>query len=298
MQSGSDAATITSNQDAPNALCDPLEPIASPALSKPPSSTEPALRDILPRPIDYKPVIVLVSASLMLTCCYYFGFIGRVSGMVLWLMQRCGVQDPDGLFRETFVRGPRSGLWRLYHWAGVHTLFYMIVPILIIKLLLRERVTDYGLKLTGWYKKLWIYAGAFAIVLPLVLLFGATESFQSKYPFYDNAGASWVDFLGWELAYALQFLALEFFFRGFLVHGLKDRFGCYSVVVMTVPYCMIHFGKPLPETIGAIIAGLFLGTLSLWTRSIWLGFMIHVSVALSMDIVALGYKGELRALLS
>ena len=63
---------------------------------------------------------------------------------------------------------------------------------------------------------------------------------------------------------------------------------------LVVVYCQ----QPLPETIGAIIAGIFLGTLSLWTRSIWLGFLIHVSVALSMDIVALGYKGELKTLLS
>ena len=60
---------------------------------------------------------------------------------------------------------------------------------------------------------------------------------------------------------------------------------------------MIHFGKPLPETIGAIIAGIFLGTLALWTRSIWLGFLIHVSVALSMDITAMAYRGDLKVLL-
>jgi membrane protease YdiL (CAAX protease family) len=62
---------------------------------------------------------------------------------------------------------------------------------------------------------------------------------------------------------------------------------------MTVPYCMIHFGKPLPETLGAIFAGLFLGTVSLWTRSIWLGTALHISVAVSMDLAALYYKGQL-----
>ena len=46
-------------------------------------------------------------------------------------------------------------------------------------------------------------------------------------------------------------------------------------------------------TLGAIFAGLFLGTVSLWTRSIWLGTALHISVAVSMDLAALYYKGQL-----
>ena len=55
---------------------------------------------------------------------------------------------------------------------------------------------------------------------------------------------------------------------------------------------------PLPETIGAIIAGVFLGALSLWARSIWMGVLVHVSVsvAVSMDLAAMHYRGELGTL--
>jgi len=60
---------------------------------------------------------------------------------------------------------------------------------------------------------------------------------------------------------------------------------------MSIPYCMIHFGKPFPETMAAIIAGIVLGTLSLKSRTIWMGVMIHYSVALTMDISALWQKG-------
>jgi membrane protease YdiL (CAAX protease family) len=38
---------------------------------------------------------------------------------------------------------------------------------------------------------------------------------------------------------------------------------------------------------GAIVAGIVLGTLAMKTRSIWSGFLIHVSVAISMDVAAL-----------
>jgi membrane protease YdiL (CAAX protease family) len=50
---------------------------------------------------------------------------------------------------------------------------------------------------------------------------------------------------------------------------------------------MIHYGKPLPETMGAIGAGLLLGTLAMRTRSIWGGVLIHVGVATTMDVLAL-----------
>ncbi len=91
----------------------------------------------------------------------------------------------------------------------------------------------------------------------------------------------------------MQFFSLEFFFRGFLIHGTRARYGYYAILLSVVPYCMIHFGKPLPETLGAIVAGLALGTISLFTRSIWLGVLIHVSVAVSMDLLSLAIQGKL-----
>jgi membrane protease YdiL (CAAX protease family) len=62
---------------------------------------------------------------------------------------------------------------------------------------------------------------------------------------------------------------------------------------MVVPYCMIHFGKPFLEALAAIAAGIVLGTLALKTRSIWCGVLIHVSVAISMDVAALVQRGEI-----
>ena len=55
---------------------------------------------------------------------------------------------------------------------------------------------------------------------------------------------------------------------------------------MIVPYCMIHYGKPMAETFGAIGAGMILGTIAMRTRSIWGGVAIHVGVAWTMDLLA------------
>jgi len=137
----------------------------------------------------------------------------------------------------------------------------------------------------------------FVVLAPLLWIFSASPSFQHTYPFYKAVRYSLTGFLIWELFYAAQFFSLEFFFRGVLIHGLKHRFGVYAIMVSVVPYTMIHFGKPFPETLGAIIAGTVLGFLSLRTGSIMLGVGIHVSVAVSMDVLSLWRQGFLKQML-
>ncbi|MBC7865877.1 MAG: CPBP family intramembrane metalloprotease [Bacteroidia bacterium] len=188
-----------------------------------------------------------------------------------------------------------SGLKHLAFWIIVLDIFYLFVPILFIKIFLKkEKLSEFGLSVKlekGWWK---IYLLFMCFMFPLVYYFSGTTSFQSRYPFYNIADSTplWPKFWIWELLYFSQFFCLEFFFRGFMVHGLKEKLGIYSVFVMTIPYCMIHFGKPMPETISAIFAGLILGYLSYKNRSILLGFMLHITVAISMDLLALWREGR------
>ena len=183
-------------------------------------------------------------------------------------------------------------LSQLANWVFVLCTFYFVVPVLVIKLFFKENLSDYGLRWKGAFKEYWLYIVMLCVMVPLVAFFSTTKSFQAKYPFYDLSPGEtlYPNFWIWEALYFCQFFALEFFFRGFMTHGLKHRFGFYSVFVMTIPYCMIHFGKPLPETIAAIVAGIVLGTLSLKSRSILLGVCIHYSVGLMMDLAALYHK--------
>lgn len=199
-------------------------------------------------------------------------------------------------FGDFIAHSPNSNLPALGWWAGVVTVFYFLIPALIIKLVYRENISDYGLRLRiePGFAKLFLYV--MAVMLPLVYLMSLTDSFTAKYPFlkiHDGEPYIGTTLLIWELIYFVQFFGLEFFFRGFLVHSLKPALGIYSIFVMTVPYCMIHFGKPPAETIAAIGAGILLGWLSYRFDNIWLGLLLHCSVAFSMDVLALYNKGLL-----
>ncbi len=241
-----------------------------------------------------KVVTVMVTVALMLTLQHYL--LGRELPRTRNLMREIGLvtvadwlNTPIGWSFGTIEDERRA----LAYWACGCVVTYFVIPALMVRLIFREKLSDYGFKVRGAFKDGWIYVVFFAVVGPLVLLVSREEHFQQTYPFYqpDKREPLWPHFWRWELLYAAQFLALEFFFRGFMVHGLRRRLGSSAIPVMMVPYCMIHFEKPLPETLAAIIAGLVLGFMSLRTRSIILGAVIHVSVALSMDFTSLWRKG-------
>jgi len=189
-----------------------------------------------------------------------------------------------------------NNLASLGWWVAVAIIFYFVIPAAIIKFHWKLNLRDFGLKLSienGFWK---VLAACIALMLPLTYLMSLTSGFAAKYPFlqiYNGEPYIGQTLLIWELIYFLQFFGLEFFFRGFLVHSLKPGLGLYSIFVMTVPYCMIHFGKPPAETIAAIVAGIFLGWLSYRNGSIWIGLILHCTDAISMDILALYNKGLL-----
>lgn len=236
------------------------------------------------RGVDGKVITVLLTAALVLTVQYYLVKEPRLLARGL---AGLGFES----LAERFTEALQDQLTqKLYWWAGC-VVGWVVVPALVIRLGFRERVRDYGLKLQGLTAGWWLYLLMLAAVLPLVVLSSRWPSFQETYPLYHLADDEPLGprFWCWELAYAAQFLALEFFFRGFMIHGTRHRFGCYSILVMVVPYCMIHYyGKPLPEALGSIVAGLALGFMSLKTRSVWMGTALHVTVALTMDFLALG----------
>lgn len=172
-------------------------------------------------------------------------------------------------------------------WSGWRVIGYVLIPMLAIALLPGERIRDYHVSFRGFLTHSWIYAVLFLAILPVVFLASQTGSFRHTYPFYRMANRSHFDLWAWEAMYAVQFISLEFFFRGFLLQGLRRALGANAIFVMIVPYCMIHYGKPMAETFGAIGAGLILGTLAMRTRSIWGGLLIHIGVATTMDVLAL-----------
>jgi hypothetical protein len=189
--------------------------------------------------------------------------------------------------REFIEAQAHPGLWPRLYWCAFKVINYFIIPVLCIKLVLRERVRDFGLSFRKEGKVWLLYAAMFLAVLPVTYGVSFSDAFLRTYPRYEGAGDSMEQFVIWGIAYGLQFLMLEFFFRGFALFALARHMGSTAIFVMVVPYGMIHLSKPLPEALGSILTGIVLGTISLRTRSIYGGVLVHVGVAWSMEIFAL-----------
>lgn len=238
---------------------------------------------------DYKPLICSVVGAACLAIMEYAGYASQL-GKLLQALFPCNATEPncivDRYYQSHFLALYQHGWWAFWRITG-----YFVIPALVIKFLFKQRLRDYGLSTVGFREHFWIYLIFFFPVFILVILASFRSDFLNYYPFYEQADRSWGDFLIWEVLYGAQFFALEFFFRGFWLKACKESLGSHAIFAMVVPYCMIHFTKPIPEVFAAIIAGIVLGTLALKTRSIWSGFLIHLSVAVSMDVAALVQKG-------
>ncbi|HEY7885544.1 MAG TPA: type II CAAX endopeptidase family protein [Cellvibrionaceae bacterium] len=178
-------------------------------------------------------------------------------------------------------------------WSSMHLFTFVLLPWLFIRLVLKEKLIDHGWRWNDTHKHWLEYLLLATPILLFVYLVSLGDDFVNHYPFYQHAGRSWADLIAWQVLYIGQFIFLEFFFRGFMLNALRPAMGANAVWVMCVPYMMIHLPKLPLEATGAILFGLFLGILALLSRSIWGGVMVHVSIALSMDLAALYRKSEI-----
>ncbi|MDR3189407.1 MAG: CPBP family intramembrane metalloprotease [Prevotellaceae bacterium] len=135
---------------------------------------------------------------------------------------------------------------------------------------------------------LWLYV----VVVPLLIFASFTNDFLSYYPSYkpwvfgDIFGRpAWLNALMFETVYMADFVMVELFFRGALVIGMAATLGRSAVLPMVAVYVALHFGKPALEAISALFGGYFLGALAFQTRHIWGGVIIHMGIALLIELL-------------
>lgn len=171
-------------------------------------------------------------------------------------------------------------------------LIYLILPLFLFYLVCDRREQNfYGL--TKNVPDLKPYLVLLLIMLPIIVTASFLPGFQKQYPMYAVTQAhlflqvpEWVTIAMYEIAYALNFVGIEFFYRGFLVIGMATVLGRSAILPMASLYCFLHFGKPMPEAVSSIFGGYILGVIALQTRSIWGGILAHVGIAWMMEAIA------------
>lgn len=196
-------------------------------------------------------------------------------------------------FFEQYQFHPQVYLLEYLYWFIGDFVTLFILPLLIIRFFFKEKLSSYGLQIGDYKVGLKITLIFLAIMLPLVWFVSASNSFANVYPHLSSARESWTIFLIYELGLLVYMIAWEFIWRGFMLFGLYEKFGFYSIFIQMVPFVILHNGKPMLETFGAIVAGLALGILALRTRSIFYCVIAHMSVMFSIDLISsLRYRAD------
>lgn len=159
----------------------------------------------------------------------------------------------------------------------------MLFPILIIKKIKNEEIKDFGFKLpenTVLAKKVTFWM----ILLTTIVLFifSRNPDFREYYRIEEVVG--WLFALEILISF-LYFLSEEFFFRGFLLFGLKEHLGNKSIIVSNVVFALLHFMKPGSEIIFSFFYGIILSIISIRLNSFIPAAIIHFSIALILNLI-------------
>lgn len=179
----------------------------------------------------------------------------------------------------------------------------VLIPIVLIKVVYKERLSDFGLGLPP--RDRWGLSAISALVLlvPCLGLFylGSQDpAMQREYPLYHGHFASLGQFAVYQLGYLAFFIVIEFTFRGYLLFGLyraKDTevlagvtgvpgplvFGSYAILLSMLSYTAWHLPKPMAEAWGTLAWGIATGAIALATRSIWPIVAVHWLLNVYLD---------------
>jgi membrane protease YdiL (CAAX protease family) len=179
-------------------------------------------------------------------------------------------------------------------WLGAITVlwrsaFYLSLPLLsLILLRLSPAKVGFSLRRPGsWLRDIGLL---YLVMLPLVYLASRQAGFQRSYPFFAFERLGLTSLLLGLGIRAVGMFAWEFACRGYLLFGFERRVGGpAAIAIQAIPFAVMHVGKPAPEAIGSVVAGIVLGIIALRNRSFIPGAILHWSVAATLDLFALAH---------
>lgn len=215
---------------------------------------------------EMKPGVILLVSALLITLHRYFG-------------------------SAEFLAKTYTGISDFYAASFMYIALFIllgILPLLIVKYLFKESYKEYGLQTGDWKSGFTFIIWLFPLIAVLLLYPSSnTQEMISYYPLDRNAGASVSDFLRFEILRIIFFYSSwEFFFRGFMLFGLRKYVGDWlAICIQTIPSCLWHIGMPAGEIFASILGGILFGVMALKTNSILYPFILHFLIGVTLDLL-------------
>ncbi|MCD6163291.1 MAG: CPBP family intramembrane metalloprotease [candidate division Zixibacteria bacterium] len=212
---------------------------------------------------NIKPLTILLYTSIALTVFRYYG--------------------SAKFYADKFI-AENSPASQYYYFLSSFVLLGLI-PVLIWKVGFKHSLKDMGLSFGDTKKSLLIIAVGLPLMAVMAYFSSKDPSFLAEYPLYRGLAANQGILPIYILMYSLYYIGWEFYFRGFMLFGLRESYGePASILIQTIPSCLLHIGKPDAEIFASIVAGIAFGWLVLRCRSIWPIFIFHFGLGVFLDL--------------
>lgn len=203
-----------------------------------------------------------------------------------------GIQD---FFEKTFGARFSDPAELLYYKYIYHNFmaffFFFLLSLPLSKLFLKQTMADVGLKFH--YSKGTVIVMLLSLaVVPLLSL--STIGDKEMMTLYPLGGAKIFTSAGFFILYYVSYIAYyfgwEYLFRGFGFFSISGKYGpALAIAVTTMVSALIHssiagFGKPMSETLSAIVGGLIFGFTAYKTKSIYPSLLMHFILGFSLDL--------------
>lgn len=214
--------------------------------------------------------------------------------VILTIYMRFGMANQFSFyFHSLFSSSTTLSFFRVFYEYIFVFVTQAIIPILLIVFVFKESPSNYGLQI-GDSKKGFSIVFMLLVPIGIILLLTALVPdskppvFHSVYPAIPAVKNSLPLFFLNTFFLIFYYAGFEIFYRGFILFGLKDKFGAIpAILIQAIPSVLIHIHKPDGEIFGALVAEVFFGYLALKTESIYYGFFIHLFIGIGIELATI-----------
>ena len=193
-----------------------------------------------------------------------------------------------------FIANQRYMAFEQYYLLNIALLLW--APLVVILVFLRRPVDDFALTTGDLKPGLLVALALFVLFLPVIFVTAPTPPFQH---YYVNAllrapqGSGAISAFGrldvgrlvfHELVFGFYMFAWEWYFRGFLLYGLKRVMPTVAaVLIQAAAFALLHYNKPVIEVVSSFFGAILLAGVALRYRSFLPCFFLHWAISAAFD---------------
>ena len=196
-------------------------------------------------------------------------------------------------FLSYYNRQPGLG-YEQYYLLNIALLLW--IPFVVILVFLRRDVADFAMTTGSLRSGLLVALLLFLLFIPVIVICAPMKPFQDYYVAHArNSGV--LDFRGqlnWsrvafhQVVVGFYMFAWEWFFRGFLLFGLKRLMPwVWAALLQAVAFTLLHYLKPPIEVASSFFGALLLAGVAVRYRSFLPCFLVHWLINAAFDAAVL-----------